>query len=63
MRRVQPHGAAGLLEPAQQRLEARIVQRGAQDVGGELCAQRRRARARQGRRSRAAAGAPIGDGG
>ena len=37
---MQPHGAAGLLEPGEQRLEARIVERHAQDVGVQLCAQR-----------------------
>ncbi len=39
-RRVQPHGAAGLLQPGEQRLEARIVERDAQDVGVQLGTQR-----------------------
>jgi hypothetical protein len=32
-RRAQPHGATGILKPREQRLEARIVKRHAQDVG------------------------------
>ena len=37
---MQPHGAAGVLEPGEQRLEAWIVERDAQDVGVHLRAQR-----------------------
>jgi hypothetical protein len=37
---VQPHGAAGLLQPAEQRLEAWLVERDAQHVGVQLGTQR-----------------------